>query len=199
MDVETIVALAGWVDARADSTGGHTVRVSRIAVALARRLGYSGAELEAIRIGALLHDLGKVGIPERILRKPGPLSVEEWFVMRTHPLISHAILAELDLPEAVSAIARHSHERIDGAGYPDGLAADAIPLEARIVFVADAFDALTSDRPYRSGCGADDAVTEILCHTGTQFCPRVVAALEYLHRETPEVLAGETTRLVAVA
>ena len=199
MDVETIVALAGWVDARDDSTGGHAVRVSRIAVAIARRLGYAGAELEAIRVGALLHDLGKVGIPQRILRKPGPLSAEEWSVMRTHPLISHAMLAELDLPQAVCAIARHSHERIDGAGYPDGLAADAIPLEARIVFVADAFDALTSDRPYRAGCGSYEALEEVRRHSGTQFCPRVVAALEQVNVEAPELLGAEPARLVAVA
>jgi putative nucleotidyltransferase with HDIG domain len=199
MDVEAIVALAGWVNARDDSTGGHAARVSRIAVAIARRLGYAGSELESIRIGALLHDLGKIGIPQRILRKPGPLSVEEWSVMQTHPLISHTMLAELDLPDAVCAIARHSHERIDGAGYPDRLAADGIPLEARIVSVADAFDALTSDRPYRAGCGTYEALEEVRRHSGTQFCPRVVAALDQVNLEMPELLAGEPARLVAVA
>ena len=109
-------------------TGGHTERVSSIAVALAKRLGYAGADLDAIEIGALLHDIGKIGIPESILHKPGPLDDDEWVVMKRHPVISEFILSEVDLSPIVLQIARHSHERIDGKGYPDGLTGDEIPL-----------------------------------------------------------------------
>ena len=186
--LETIAALSRSMEAKDYYTGGHTERVSEIAVALSRRLGYDGPELDAIEIGALLHDIGKIGIPEAILRKPGPLTDEEWVVMKEHPVISHFILSEVDLPQAVLEIARHSHERMDGAGYPDGLAGDNIPLAARIVLVADTFDALTSDRPYRSGRSAEAALEEVRAHTGTQFCPRVVEALEQLYREEPELL-----------
>jgi HD-GYP domain-containing protein (c-di-GMP phosphodiesterase class II) len=111
--------------------------------------------------------------------------------MRTHPLISDFILAELDLDPIVRQCARSSHERIDGAGYPDKLAGEAIPLPARIVFVADAFDALTSDRSYRPGRSVMAALTEIDTNAGTQFCPRVVVALHDLWRTAPEVLAAE--------
>ena len=199
MDVDTIVALAGWVDGRDQCAGGHGERVATLAVALARHLGYEGERLEAVRVGALLHDLGKIGIPARILCKPGPLSDEEWSVMREHPLVSHALVAALDVPDAVRAIARHSHERMDGAGYPDGLAGEQIPEEARIVFVADAFDALTSNRPYRAGRAAAEAVEEVRRHSGTQFCPGVVAALEALYRDEPASLQNESERLAAVA
>jgi putative nucleotidyltransferase with HDIG domain len=170
-------------------TGGHTERVSGIAVALAERLGFSGAQLDAIEIGALLHDIGKIGVPERILHKPGPLSDEEWKVMKDHPLISEYILQTVDLDPIVLQIARSSHERIDGRGYPDGLAGDAIPLPARIVFVADAFDALTSNRPYRPARSVPATLEELRAHTGTQFCPKVMAVLELIHHEQPSVLA----------
>jgi putative nucleotidyltransferase with HDIG domain len=177
-------------------TGGHTERVAEVAVALAKELGYSGAELDAIEIGALLHDIGKIGIPEAILRKPGPLDPEEWKVMKEHPVISDYILSEVDLPEIVRQIARSSHERIDGAGYPDGLLGEDIPLPARIVLVADAFDALTSDRPYRHGRHTLAALEELRSHAGTQFCPRVVAALDDVFRKQPEILTGFMLRAV---
>jgi putative nucleotidyltransferase with HDIG domain len=128
-------------------TSGHTERVADIAVALARRLGYRGSDLEAIEVGALLHDIGKIGVPEQILHKPGPLDDAEWDMMKQHPVIAEYILSGIDLPPIVHEIARWSHERVDGAGYPDGLAGNAIPLPAQIAFVADAFDAITTDRP----------------------------------------------------
>ena len=177
-------------------TGGHTERVAEVAVALAERLGYSGVELDAIQIGALLHDIGKIGIPEQILHKPGPLDDEEWRVMKEHPLISEYILAEVDLHPIVLKVARSSHERMDGKGYPDGLPGDQIPLPARIVLVADAFDALTSDRPYRSARTVAAAMEEVRAHTGTQFCPHVVEALEALYREQPQLLGGVVLRAV---
>ena len=198
---DTIAALSRSMEAKDYYTGGHTERVAAIAVALARRLGYTGDELEAIEIGALLHDVGKIGIPERVLNKPAPLDAEEWAVMHRHPLISEQILAEVELHPIVRQIARSSHERIDGAGYPDGLAGEEIPLPARITLVADAFDALTSDRPYRSACSIEAAFQELRANSGTQFCPGVLAALEKIQREEPELLAatGPRARLIAVA
>jgi len=148
---DTIAALSRSMEAKDLYTGSHTGRVAVVSVALAERLGYEGDALEAIEIGALLHDIGKIGIPEQILRKEGPLDDEEWAIMRTHPLVSDFILAELDLDPIVSECARSSHERMAGRGYPDGLSGEEVPLPARIVFVADALDAITTDRPYRRG------------------------------------------------
>ena len=184
------------MEAKDDYTGGHTERVSGVAVAVARRLGYSGSDLDAVEVGALLHDIGKIGIPERILHKPGPLDEDEWKVMREHPVISEHILSGIDLSPLVLQIARSSHERMDGMGYPDGLKSDAIPLPARIVLVSDAFDALTSDRPYRRGRSVHAALEEIREHVGTQFCPRVVAALEDVYRDEPHVLGAVHLRAV---
>jgi HD domain-containing protein/MASE9 protein len=194
--LETIAALARSMEAKDYYTGGHTERVSEVAVALAGRLGYSGVELDAIEIGALLHDIGKIGIPERILHKPGPLDNDEWKVMKEHPVISEYILSEVDLHPIVLQVARSSHERMDGRGYPDGLPGDQIPLPARIVLVADAFDALTSDRPYRSARTVPTAMEELRTHAGAQFCPTVVEALEALYREQPQVLGAAALRAV---
>jgi HD-GYP domain-containing protein (c-di-GMP phosphodiesterase class II) len=162
--------------------------VAAIAVGLGRELGYRNEDLEAIEIGALLHDIGKLGVPEQILRKQGPLDADEWKVMQSHPIISDSILSELDLHPFVRQCARSSHERIDGAGYPDGLASEAIPLPARIVFVADAYDAVTTTRPYRAARAPLAALAEIRAHAGTQFCPRVVAALDKLWSKHPHLL-----------
>jgi putative nucleotidyltransferase with HDIG domain len=183
-----IAALSRSMEAKDLYTGGHTERVSEIAVALARRLGYDGEDLDAIEIGALLHDIGKIGVPERILHKPGPLDETEWEIMRRHPIVSEFILSGIELHPFVMQIARSSHERIDGKGYPDGRSGDEIPLPARIVLVADAFDALTSDRPYRPKRAPHQALAEIHANTGTQFCPSVVEALDRLAREDSSVL-----------
>jgi putative nucleotidyltransferase with HDIG domain len=195
--LDTIAALSRSMEAKDFYTGGHTERVAAISVALAKRLGYSGADLEAIEVGALLHDVGKIGVPERILHKAGPLDEEEWDVIRQHPIISDYILSGIDLPDIVRQIARFSHERLDGHGYPDGLAGSEIPLPARIVLVADAFDSLTTDRPYRPSRPVPAALEEVRADTGTQFCPTVVAALERLAQEEPELLGAD--RLTAVA
>jgi HD-GYP domain-containing protein (c-di-GMP phosphodiesterase class II) len=196
---DTIAALSRSMDAKDVYTGGHVDRVAAVAVALARRLGFRGEELEAIEIGALLHDVGKIGVPEQILGKPGPLEPSEWEVIKRHPLISDYILSELDLHPFVRQCARSSHERIDGTGYPDGLAGDAIPVPARIVFVADAFDALTSARSYRPARPPLAALAEIRANAGSQFCPRVVAALEDIWREHPDLLAREEPDQIAGA
>jgi hypothetical protein len=188
---DLIAALSRSMEAKDYYTGGHTERVARITVSLAMRLGYTGAELSAIEIGALVHDIGKIGIPEAVLNKPGPLSEDEWKVMKEHPVISDYILADINVHPIVREIARWSHERLDGKGYPDGLSGDAIPEPARIVLVADAFDALTTNRVYRPGRPAALALEEIRAHVGTQFCARVVTELEALYREEPEALATD--------
>jgi ribonuclease P protein subunit RPR2 len=184
---DTIAALSRSMEAKDLYTGGHTERVAAVAEGLARRLGFRDDELEAIEIGALLHDIGKIGIPGHVLRKEGPLTDEEWELIKKHPLISDYILSELDLHPFVRQCARSSHERIDGAGYPDGLGGEEIPMPARIVFVADALDALTSTRPYRPARSMLAALAEIRAHAGTQFCPRVVTALEELWRKEPRL------------
>ena len=192
----TIAALCRSIEAKDGSTGEHTERVAELAVELARRLGYSGPDLDAIEIGALLHDIGKIGVPEAILHKPGPLSEDEWKVMKRHPLVSEHILAGIGLSPLVLQIARSSHERIDGQGYPDGIGGEEIPLPARIVLVADAFDAITSDRPYRQGRNVIDALGELHLNAGTQFCPRVIAALEQVYVERPHLLGAGRLRAV---
>lgn len=193
----TIAALSRSMEAKDFYTGGHTERVATIAVAIAKRLGFGGEDLDAIEIGGLLHDIGKIGIPESILRKPDALTDEEWQVMREHPLVSERILAEIDVPTTVREIARSSHERFDGAGYPDGLAGEDIPLSARIVFVADAFDAMTTDRPYRRRRTTILALEEVKANSGSQFCPKVVDALERLYAEEPQILTGGYLAAVA--
>jgi HD-GYP domain-containing protein (c-di-GMP phosphodiesterase class II) len=185
---DLVAALSRSLEAKDFYTGGHTERVAEIAVAIARRLGFDGSDLEAIEIGALVHDVGKVGIPEAILNKPGPLDEPEWEVMKRHPVVSDFILKDVDLHPFVRQAARWSHERIDGSGYPDGLRGDQIPIAARIVFVADAWDALTSDRPYRPQRTAGDALAEIRRNAGTQFCPTVVDALEAEYRDRAGIL-----------
>jgi hypothetical protein len=196
---ETIAALSRSMEAKDLYTGGHTERVAAVAVGLARHLGYRDEELEAIEIGALLHDIGKIGIPESVLSKPGKLTDDEWELIKTHPVISDYILSELDLHPFVRQCARSSHERIDGTGYPDELAGEAIPLPARIVLVADALDALTSTRSYRAARPFLGALAEIRAHTGTQFCPRVVAALEELSRTEPSLFGPDLLKQLRVA
>jgi hypothetical protein len=195
---DTIAALSRSMEAKDLYTGGHTGRVASVSVALAQRLGYEGDALDAIEIGALLHDIGKIGIPERILRKQGPLDDDEWAIMRTHPLVSDFILAELDLDPIVRQCARSSHERMDGLGYPDGLSGEDVPPPARIVFVADAFDAITTDRPYRHGRSTAAALAEIEASAGTQFCPIVVGALKAIWQTAPEVLEVDEPAPAAV-
>jgi HD-GYP domain-containing protein (c-di-GMP phosphodiesterase class II) len=156
----------------------HIDDVALLARGVGRRLGLRAHELhEAVR-AAELHDIGKMAIPDALLSKPGPLDAAEWEFMRQHTVIGERMLHMAPALEGVARLVRWSHERIDGAGYPDGLAGDEIPLGARIVAVCDAFGAMTSDRPYRTAGSADEAVAELLRHAGTQFDPEVVAAFQ---------------------
>jgi response regulator RpfG family c-di-GMP phosphodiesterase len=169
-------ALADAIEARDVAMHGHCERLADLAVRLAERAGLSQPEIETIRLGALLHDVGKIGIPDRVLLKPGPLTTGERALLQTHPLVGDRLLEPLDMLQHVRAVVRHHHERWDGAGYPDGAAGTDIPLAARIFAVADALDAMTSDRPYRPAQEWDAAGREIVGEARRQFDPDVVDA-----------------------
>jgi diguanylate cyclase (GGDEF)-like protein/putative nucleotidyltransferase with HDIG domain len=171
-------SLSATVDARDAYTGGHSRRVQQLALAVGRELGLSQAELELLGHAALFHDIGKLGIPDAILLKPGSLSDAEWVVMASHAAEGASIINRLGfLSDAVPAI-RHHHERFDGNGYPDRLAGEDIPLGARIIHVADAFDSMLTTRVYRPARPAHEALAELHANAGSQFCPRCVGALE---------------------
>jgi diguanylate cyclase (GGDEF)-like protein/putative nucleotidyltransferase with HDIG domain len=172
--VQAITALAATIDAKDHYTDGHSRRVAGLAAALARAAGCPSEDSETIRVGGLLHDIGKIGIPEAILNKPGPLTVEEWAAMRAHPEIGARILGPIAALDMVVPFVRHHHERWDGAGYPLGLAAETIPLGARILAICDAYDTMVGDRPYRRGLGHDEAILRLLASAGTQFDPALV-------------------------
>jgi HD-GYP domain-containing protein (c-di-GMP phosphodiesterase class II) len=150
--------------------------VADLAARIARRLGADAEQIELTRLAASLHDLGKLAIPEEILRKPGPLTDTERLVLERHPQIGHRMLESLGV-DPVAEWVLHHHERWDGSGYPDGVGGDQIPLGARIIFVADAYDAMTSDRVYRGRLSDDEAIAELARCSGTQFDPGVVEAL----------------------
>jgi diguanylate cyclase (GGDEF)-like protein len=170
------LALANVVDARDSFARGHAERVAAIAARIARRLGLSDDEVELARLAGQLHDLGKVAVPEQILRKPGPLDAVEREAVERHPQIGYRMLEQMGA-DAVALWVLHHHERWDGAGYPKGLAGEEIPLGARIVFVADAYDAMVSERPYGTRLRPGEALAELERHAGVQFDPRIVAAL----------------------
>jgi diguanylate cyclase (GGDEF)-like protein len=172
-----IEALATALVERDRYTGEHSAIVVGMAKTVAGALGLDEVEVERIGHAALLHDIGKVGMPDRILHKAGPLAGEEWELMREHPVIGERILRAIPGMGSVARIVRHEHERFDGTGYPDGLAGQAIPLGSRIILACDAYHAMTSDRPYRAGMGHDYAVDELVRCAGSQFDPRIVAAL----------------------
>lgn len=177
--VATVYALAAAVDARDPSTCEHGQNVARIAASIARELGLASPHVEEIRTAGLLHDVGKIGVGDRVLRKTGPLSDDEWDEMRQHPLVAHRILAGTRL-EGIRPWILHHHERVDGSGYPEGLAGDAIPLEARIIAVAEALDAMVQGRPWRAPMSVEGAVQEIVACSGSKFDPAVVGALQAL-------------------
>ncbi len=174
--LSTITSLARTIEAKDPYTGGHTERVGDIARMLAVEIGMDETDLRAIEVGAVIHDIGKIGVPDEILLKPGRLTDDEFDEMRRHPEISSYIVSELDLPPIVKQMVRSHHERWDGGGYPDGLSGEEIPLAARILSVADTLDAMTSDRSYRAALPLATAIEEIRMNAGRQFCPRVVDA-----------------------
>jgi HD-GYP domain-containing protein (c-di-GMP phosphodiesterase class II) len=174
----TVRALSNAVEARDAYTGKHAERVTAYGIALAQEIGLDTNLLPGIEFGFLLHDVGKVAVPDAVLFKPGALDEAEFALIAQHPVIGSEILREVDFLGEGKLVVRHHHERWDGSGYPDRLAGESIPLAARVFAVADALDALTTDRPYRRGTRFARARDEIRSHSGTQFDPGVVDALE---------------------
>jgi putative nucleotidyltransferase with HDIG domain len=171
-------ALSATVDARDTYTAGHSRRVAASAIVIAEELGLSGAELEVVDQAALLHDIGKIGVPDSVLLKEGPLTAAEWVVMRSHPEEGARIIERLGYLDEVVPGIRHHHERMDGRGYPEGLLGEEIPLAARIIHVADALDAMTTKRLYREERSFEEALEEIRRGRDTDFCSLCVDALE---------------------
>lgn len=179
--------LRGWsraLDLRDRETEGHTQRVVAVSLRLAERMGVIGEQLRSFQRGALLHDIGKMGVPDSILLKPGPLDESEWAVMRRHPVYAQRLLAPIRYLERALVIPLYHHERWDGSGYPFGLRGTDIPIEARIFAVVDVWDALSSDRPYRRALSPEACLCHIRDHAGTLFDPDVVAAFVALLTET---------------
>jgi putative two-component system response regulator len=167
-------ALGNAIEARDSGMEGHCERLSALAIRLGESAGLSREDLEQIRLGAVLHDIGKIGIPDSVLLKAGPLAPDELAFMRTHTLIGDRLLAPLELLAGVRPIVRHHHERWDGAGYPDGLAGEAIPLAARIVALADSIEAMSARRVYRGALGREAILSELAAGRGAQWDPRLV-------------------------
>ncbi len=194
----TIRALADALDAKCDYTSGHSLRVSRYAVGMGRVFGLSKEDLKDIELAGILHDIGKIGVPESILWKPEKLDREEQSIMSEHPVKSAQIIGELQGLERAREYVLHHHEFMDGSGYPDHLAGKDIPLGSRIILVADAYDAMTTDRPYRKAIGHEKAIAELRKHAGHQFDPEIVEAMllvsgqegELVKTNMPESIIG---------
>ena len=174
---DAIVGLATTLLERDRYTGDHSEAVVQLTVRVAEALALNPDEVQRVESAALLHDIGKVGIPDSILHKNGPLDDDEWVLMKEHPVIGERILRAIPGLGGVARIVRHEHERWDGGGYPDGIAGDAIPIGSRIILACDAYHAMTSDRPYRKAMSHGDALRELRTSAGTQFDPQVVEAL----------------------
>ena len=181
--LSVIGALLGSLEAKDRYTEGHSAATMFHSVAVARRLGLGPDEIAAVQLGALFHDIGKIGIPDGILRKPERLTEEEWIEMRLHPLIGANLLAHVPNLERVRPIVLAHHERYDGSGYPNGLSGNQIPLAAQIIAVADTFEAMTSTRPYRPAMSRDQAVAELNAVAGKQLNPLVVDVFVQILRE----------------
>ena len=169
----TLMALTQALETRDLETQGHSDRVTSLSLTIAKEMAISSKEVQQIHWGALLHDVGKIGIPDQILRKPGPLNEEEWVVMKKHPEIGYDMLKDIPFLKPALNIVHSHHERFDGKGYPQGLKGSNIPLAARIFSIVDSFDAMTSDRPYRKKISQADAIIEIKRCSGSQFDPEI--------------------------
>ena len=175
--VDTIAALAAAVEARDENTRGHNLRVAELALRIGKAMGLPTDTLRTLARAGLLHDVGKIGIPDAILSKPGALDADEWTVIKRHPELGHAILSRVDKLRREAEIVVAHHERLDGSGYPRGLRGEAIPLESRILAVADTYDVLVSDRPYRKAFDRDRAISVLLEECGTHLWAPAVRAL----------------------
>jgi len=187
--VSTVEALANALEANDEYTSSHTRSITDMALKVAGELGFDAAALKRVELGALFHDIGKIGVPTSILLKPGPLTAEERKIIELHPELGERILEPIDRLSEVRGIVRSCHERWDGDGYPDGKAGDEIPIESRIIFVCDAFHAMTTDRPYRKRLSVDEACRRLREGAGTQFDPEVVDV--FLSLPWDDVAVGE--------
>lgn len=178
-----ILAFVNAIDAKSTWTKGHSVRVTDYAIKIAKELGMKDAEIEPLNTASLLHDIGKIGTYDAVLDKPGRLTDEEFALVKLHPAKGEEILKPIRQFEPILPIVRHHHERIDGKGYPDGLKGDEIPLFARIIHIADSYDSMTADRPYRKAPGKEYAISELKKYKGSQFDPDAAEAfIAYLER-----------------
>jgi len=196
---EIVEALATALDAKNSCMCGHSERVADISLSIARAMGLSESKQQTIHIGAHLHDLGKIGIPDAILNKPGKLTDEEFTIIKEHPVIGYNIVRKVKVFSTISDIVRYHHERFDGKGYPEGMVGMEIPLGARIVAVADAFDAMTTPRNYRNCLSYRQALAEIIRCRGSQFDPEIVDLFAEMHEgvdgEQPAYLPKEFCKL----
>jgi putative nucleotidyltransferase with HDIG domain len=190
LHLRTIEALALAIEAKDETTGEHLQRVRVYAMELAKELGLSEDETEALRAASVLHDIGKLAVPEHIISKPGKLTPEEFEKMKIHPIVGAEILEQVHFPYPVVPIVRAHHEKWDGSGYPNGLAGEAIPIGARILAAVDCLDALASDRQYRKALPLNEAMAKVLADSGKSFDPKVVAILNRRYIEL-EKLATE--------
>jgi len=185
----TLKVLMAALDTKDDATEGHCERVAKLTSHLARQMDVSEASLVDMERGALLHDVGKIGVPDEVLHKPDELNEGEWEAMRKHPLLAGVMVGKVGFLEGALPILLYHHERFDGNGYPFGLSGDKIPIDARIFAVVDSYDAMTSDRPYRDAMPHEQAITEIIENSGTQFDPDVVDAFLTMMEEKPQLQA----------
>lgn len=170
----TVIAMSNAVDARDPYTAGHSSRVSKISIMIAREMNLDNSFIETLEYGTLFHDIGKIGIPDNILNKPGKLTYEEFEQIKKHPELGYKILSNVAFLNESLPLITHHHERYDGNGYPNQLIGKDIPLGSRIIAIADTFDAMTSDRPYRQALSTEIAITEIVKNSGSQFDPNIV-------------------------
>ncbi len=187
-NLDALRALANAIEARDRYTGGHTDRVCEMAVLIAREIGWGEDKIAELRQGTTLHDIGKIGVPDAILNKTGPLDDYERNIMQKHPEMGVRIIEGIDFLKTASPYILFHHERFDGHGYPMGLAGDDIPIEGRILAVADTFDAIVSDRPYRRGAKPERALREIEEHSGTQFDPDIARVFLRIYRDNPDTI-----------
>jgi len=177
--LDAIETLAVALEAKDPFTRGHSNMVCAYSMAIARKMGFNSERLRNVEIGSMMHDIGKIGVPDNILLKPGDLTREEFEIVKRHPVIGEEILKPMQHPlfDVPRQVVRWHHERVDGRGYPDGLHGEEIPLEARITFAADAYEAMTSERPYREALSSEQAFDELACNAGSQFDPNVIDVL----------------------
>ncbi len=186
----TLIMLANAIELRDQYTRGHVERVRDHALILGRQVGLTSSQMDQVFYGSLLHDIGKIHIPESVLKKPGPLSDNEWIEMKKHPVIGVEMVKDIAYLAPSIPVIRSHHERWDGSGYPDGLVGEAIPLVARVVTVADSLDAMSTSRPYQKALSPDQAYEEILRGSGSRYDPAVVRAFQKSWDEIRETLSS---------